>query len=102
MGLFSFLKKAGSNLFGKDVETKAEEAAKELEARNALLINEINKLNFDVQDLSLNLDDDTVTVYGKVDSQDEKEKDRKSTRLNSSHVKKSYAVFCLKKKITPA
>src|SRR5215475_15018770 len=25
-------------------------------------------------------------------------KDRKSTRLNSSHVKKSYAVFCLKKK----
>src|SRR5690606_39323848 len=26
--------------------------------------------------------------------------DRKSTRLNSSHVKSSYAVFCLKKKIT--
>src|SRR5690606_40846844 len=26
-------------------------------------------------------------------------KDRKSTRLNSSHVKISYAVFCLKKKI---
>src|SRR5690606_7867678 len=26
------------------------------------------------------------------------EGDRKSTRLNSSHVKKSYAVFCLKKK----
>src|SRR5690606_41879933 len=27
-----------------------------------------------------------------------KRKDRKSTRLNSSHVKISYAVFCLKKK----
>src|SRR5690606_41946478 len=27
--------------------------------------------------------------------------DRKSTRLNSSHVKISYAVFCLKKKIDP-
>src|SRR5690606_39970342 len=27
-----------------------------------------------------------------------REKDRKSTRLNSSHVKNSYAVFCLKKK----
>src|SRR5690606_41886968 len=27
-------------------------------------------------------------------------KDRKSTRLNSSHVKISYAVFCLKKKTT--
>src|SRR5690606_31396966 len=26
------------------------------------------------------------------------ERDRKSTRLNSSHVKNSYAVFCLKKK----
>src|SRR5438067_4349553 len=28
--------------------------------------------------------------------------DRKSTRLNSSHVSISYAVFCLKKKITPS
>src|SRR5690606_39712379 len=27
-----------------------------------------------------------------------KVQDRKSTRLNSSHVKRSYAVFCLKKK----
>src|SRR5690554_7676921 len=27
-----------------------------------------------------------------------KERDRKSTRLNSSHVRISYAVFCLKKK----
>src|SRR5215208_5414488 len=27
--------------------------------------------------------------------------DRKSTRLNSSHVAISYAVFCLKKKIAP-
>src|SRR5699024_11541884 len=29
-----------------------------------------------------------------------REEDRKSTRLNSSHVSISYAVFCLKKKIT--
>src|SRR5690606_40702575 len=29
----------------------------------------------------------------------EQQQDRKSTRLNSSHVKISYAVFCLKKKI---
>src|SRR5215475_13024541 len=28
--------------------------------------------------------------------------DRKSTRLNSSHVKISYAVFCLKKKKKPS
>src|SRR5437867_8754917 len=30
----------------------------------------------------------------------EKQRDRKSTRLNSSHRTISYAVFCLKKKIT--
>src|SRR5699024_11775741 len=30
------------------------------------------------------------------------ERDRKSTRLNSSHVSISYAVFCLKKKINNA
>src|SRR3712207_7841372 len=29
------------------------------------------------------------------------ERDRKSTRLNSSHANISYAVFCLKKKNTP-
>src|SRR5438067_7447396 len=37
---------------------------------------------------------DTVTVLGP----DEALRDRKSTRLNSSHVSISYAVFCLKKK----
>src|SRR5437660_9786886 len=33
-------------------------------------------------------------------SEQDKIKDRKSTRLNSSHVAISYAVFCLKKKRT--
>src|SRR5690606_21170642 len=33
-----------------------------------------------------------------IDFKTRKVKDRKSTRLNSSHVKISYAVFCLKKK----
>src|SRR5690606_40160825 len=36
----------------------------------------------------------SVEVGGLLDSHDA---DRKSTRLNSSHVKISYAVFCLKK-----
>src|SRR3712207_7380604 len=31
----------------------------------------------------------------------QKKRDRKSTRLNSSHANISYAVFCLKKKKTP-
>src|SRR5690606_40716427 len=35
---------------------------------------------------------DLAQVPGRLD------RDRKSTRLNSSHVKISYAVFCLKKK----
>src|SRR5699024_11695784 len=35
---------------------------------------------------------------GRVDPFKKKYKDRKSTRLNSSHVSISYAVFCLKKK----
>src|SRR5690606_41523881 len=39
-----------------------------------------------------------VELYG--DARTVGEKDRKSTRLNSSHVKISYAVFCLKKKKT--
>src|SRR5438067_8320901 len=30
-----------------------------------------------------------------------RKRDRKSTRLNSSHVSNSYAVFCLKKKTAP-
>src|SRR5690606_41194403 len=33
-----------------------------------------------------------------VDDEEVRARDRKSTRLNSSHVKISYAVFCLKKK----
>src|SRR5436309_4617278 len=34
----------------------------------------------------------------KADGERQQRTDRKSTRLNSSHVKISYAVFCLKKK----
>src|SRR5690606_42017106 len=37
-------------------------------------------------------------VLGLVPGATPKKPDRKSTRLNSSHVKISYAVFCLKKK----
>src|SRR5690606_40263896 len=46
--------------------------------------------------LALNLEQDSVgaVVLGEYKNI----RDRKSTRLNSSHVKISYAVFCLKKK----
>src|SRR5437868_9674481 len=33
-----------------------------------------------------------------LDATNDRDRDRKSTRLNSSHVSISYAVFCLKKK----
>src|SRR5690606_42096483 len=39
------------------------------------------------------LDEEVERRPGAID-----QRDRKSTRLNSSHVKSSYAVFCLKKK----
>src|SRR5690625_5621676 len=39
-------------------------------------------------------------LLGVDDAEDDRgDRDRKSTRLNSSHVAISYAVFCLKKKI---
>src|SRR5690606_41385124 len=42
---------------------------------------------------------DDVITWKRVEKGDLRQADRKSTRLNSSHVKTSYAVFCLKKKI---
>src|SRR5690606_41230131 len=39
-----------------------------------------------------------MLIEAVLDAPDAKLVDRKSTRLNSSHVKISYAVFCLKKK----
>src|SRR5437870_10446804 len=42
---------------------------------------------------------ETFSVFGQVDRLGRR--DRKSTRLNSSHVAISYAVFCLKKKNQP-
>src|SRR5438132_13824739 len=48
---------------------------------------------------SRGLDDDEVG-HGAEDCEVAGERDRKSTRLNSSHTVISYAVFCLKKKTT--
>src|SRR5690554_1301437 len=39
-----------------------------------------------------------VLIIDRYQRLEDKDKDRKSTRLNSSHVRISYAVFCLKKK----
>src|SRR5690606_39998552 len=42
--------------------------------------------------------DDTPFAQAPGSGRGDLDEDRKSTRLNSSHVKISYAVFCLKKK----
>lgn len=93
MGLFSFLKEAGSKIFiptdaprttrGRnnkmDDPLNTAEAAKKAEevARRQKLIvlkGVVNSLGLDVEDLEVNYNDDTVTVYGSVDSQADKEK----------------------------
>src|SRR5207302_9165635 len=55
--------------------------------------------DLDLKDLKRNLHFAVSKIFRKLtDCLIAKFEDRKSTRLNSSHVKISYAVFCLKKK----
>src|SRR3712207_7212863 len=60
--------------------------------RYALACNLRNKLEFP--------DEEIAALLYKYHFGHLEEKDRKSTRLNSSHANISYAVFCLKKKQT--
>src|SRR5207302_11079989 len=54
--------------------------------------------NHDIEDVGQNVWLLLVEQLGKSQTFCPTSSDRKSTRLNSSHVKISYAVFCLKKK----
>src|SRR5688572_31162632 len=47
---------------------------------------------------TIKLNNLTEKIHYKIQAVDKRFKDRKSTRLNSSHSQISYAVFCLKKK----
>src|SRR5690625_5762155 len=51
-----------------------------------------------LEELAQHLGSDLITGQTPVKRRQELFEDRKSTRLNSSHVAISYAVFCLKKK----
>ncbi len=81
MGLFSFLKNAGSKVLTKKnaKAVKTEEIIK-LEAKllakqkMILLQGVVESLPFDVENLNLKYSDDKVTIFGQVDSQEEREK----------------------------
>src|SRR5690606_39450448 len=60
-------------------------------AEHLALVREVDRRQLD----ALALD---VAPHVELGPVGDREQDRKSTRLNSSHVKISYAVFCLKKK----
>src|SRR5699024_11915505 len=51
-------------------------------------------------DVSINDEGRLTILVSREERTSTKSEDRKSTRLNSSHVSISYAVFCLKKKTT--
>src|SRR5207249_11208610 len=63
-------------------------------ANHPLVVREIERVNLQVLAFDIGESDaHTIALHDGT-------KDRKSTRLNSSHVSISYAVFCLKKKTT--
>src|SRR3712207_8121762 len=76
-----------TTLFRSDKEKKFEDDM--IKSKQAFYTKEHNKLQEHYQDM-----DRLVEAYLS------ELKDRKSTRLNSSHANISYAVFCLKKKNT--
>src|SRR5256885_11864162 len=67
-----------------------------LSLHDALPICPKRKLNAVLRKLGHDVEEEVAPPTPK--SQEEDEGDRKSTRLNSSHLVISYAVFCLKKK----
>ncbi len=72
MGLFSFLKNAGSKIFtGKSAAERVAEANAE---RMASMKAELERLNLPIEGMEVEVNDDTVVVYGTTDSQEDKEK----------------------------
>src|SRR5690606_40559541 len=82
-----------TTLFRSEVARSIENAIAKRYQHSYWIKAEMNKLNF-YQHSGHCYPDLVEKRDGKVVAQ----RDRKSTRLNSSHVKISYAVFCLKKK----
>ena len=76
MGLFSFLKNVGSGIF-KNNSKKVEEAADAAEAKafkESLLVSAVESSGIEVENLSIELNDDTAVIYGQTGSIEDKEK----------------------------
>ena len=76
MGIFSFLKNVGSGVFSRTPAPPAETPQEKKLRMVKALYNEIDELNFDVENISIGLQDDleTVIVQGIAKSQAEREK----------------------------
>ena|SRR5687767_3344674 len=75
MGLFSFLKGSGAKIFNEKEEAAVKKAAPadgERMKKDAML-RAVNALKLPVKNLSLDIQDDTVIVYGQADTQVAKE-----------------------------
>lgn len=73
MGLFSFIKDAGANVFGIG-KTTAEEAADAAAAKATGLTNAVEAYNFDIVDLNIEVDGDVAKVWGTTTNQETKER----------------------------
>lgn len=69
MGIFSFIKNAGAKVFGIGKTTEEENAEKSEQLRNA-----ITALNLQVTDLSIEVNDDVVKLWGETADLATKEK----------------------------
>jgi nucleoid-associated protein YgaU len=73
MGLFSFIKNAGAKIFGIGKTTEEEKAESDKE-KAGKLTSTVESLGFVVNDLNIQVDDDTATVYGEAENQATREK----------------------------
>ncbi|MEO6130805.1 MAG: peptidoglycan-binding protein LysM [Saprospiraceae bacterium] len=75
MGLFSFLKGAGAKLFNKHEEeaVKTKSADEVISMKKEAMLKAVNDLNLPVENLSIDLNDDVVTVWGQAETQFAKE-----------------------------
>lgn len=73
MGLFSFIKNAGAKVFGIG-KTTAEEATEASLEKASKLTGAVQALDLSVENLQINVDGDSATIYGEAENQATREK----------------------------